>query len=298
MKVALRVDFDTYTGVRRGLPRLLASLRAFSIRTSMFFSLGPDNMGRHLLRLFRKDFLVKMLRSSAPSLYGWEILFRGTILPGPMIHKVLSPHLADAVKDGHEIGLHAWDHHRWQSRVERMTAGEIVAELGKGLELLSELSGRKIDSFAAPGWRATAALLEAEAELFLRYASDCRGKSVFLPVRPGRHSVVPQVPVTLPTYDEAVGREGVTPDNYNRFLLSLLKEDGINVLAIHAEVEGMKFNPLFEDFLRLAAERGIEFIPLGDLLPPAPALPPPGKMCRGSVSGREGWVAIQDSHGS
>jgi len=293
MDIGLRVDVDTYTGTRQGLPRLLDLLERHEIRASFFFSLGPDNMGRHLRRLVRPSFLAKMLRTGAPSLYGWDILLRGTLWPGPAIAPVLEPHLLRAARDGHEIGLHAWDHHRWQIRAARLTVQEISHELTRGINGIRNLIGDPPVSFAAPGWRGSENLLLAEEALAFRYASDCRGRDVFMPVAENRCLQVPQIPVTLPTYDEVIGRNGISERNYNEHLFRCMETTRLNTLTVHAEVEGMRCHGLFESFVREAGKRGMRPVPLGSLLPENPTSISSGRIRQGSVPGRDGWVCVQ-----
>jgi len=293
MKLGLRIDVDTYRGTRLGVPALCDLLGRAGVKATFFFSAGPDNMGRHLFRLLNPAFLLKMVRSNAPGLYGWDIILRGTLFPGPRIAERLAPVLRRAADEGHEIGLHAWDHHAWQARLHRMRAEEIRDHLRRAFEAVERACGRPPVCSAAPAWRVTdAALLEKDRFPF-RYNSDCRGESVFLPRVAGKPLSVPQVPATLPTFDEIIGRDGVTRENYNERLLDLLRPDALNVLTVHAEVEGIACRDLFADFLEKAARRGVRLVPLGELLPPPGEPIPAGEIARGAVPGRAGWVSVQ-----
>ena len=289
--VGLRVDVDTLRGTKRGVPNLVALLGQHGIRASFFFSVGPDNMGRNLWRLLRPAFLRKMLRSKAASLYGWDILCKGTLWPGPLIGARAAAEIRACADAGHEIGFHAWDHHRWQTKIERLSQAEIEADTRRGLASLAAISGRAVTCAAAPAWRLSAAGLRARAAFPLRYASDCRGDSIFLPVVPGLSLNQPQVPVTLPTYDELIGQNGITAGNYNAYLLGRLRPGLLNVLTIHAEAEGVSCLPLFTDFLRQAAERGVVFAALGDLL--ADCHPGRAFMVKKEIEGRDGWLSWQ-----
>ena len=292
IRAGLRVDVDTLRGTKVGVPALLAVLQRHAIRASFFFSVGPDNMGRHLWRLLRPAFFMKMLRSRAASLYGWDILFKGTLWPGPLIGRQAAAEIRQTAAAGHEIGLHAWDHHRWQTKIEHFSQAEVGQEISKGRQLLSEIIGRPIDCSAAPAWRVTPAALLAREKFPARYHSDCRGHSIFYPVTENGRLTQPQVPATLPTYDELIGRNGIDAGNYNEHLLGLFRPDSLNVLTIHAEAEGGACLAMFTDFLKRAAGRNISFYPLGDLLGSGGEITE-SRMISAAIAGREGWVSCQ-----
>ena len=293
MKVALRIDVDTLRGTQIGVPNLLRLLDRHSIQASFFFCVGPDNMGRHLWRLIRPQFLYKMLRTRAASLYGWDILLKGTFWPGPMIGKRAADVIRATAMAGHEIGLHAWDHHRWQMHIEGMTSGEIGQSLRLGVELLTEITGRPPTCSAAPGWKCNDRVVAAKEEFAFSYNSDCRGESIFLPKVGGKVLSTPQIPVDLPTYDELIGTDGVESHNFNDRLTSLMGPDKLNTLTIHAEVEGIGCLEMFERFIEMTRAQGGDFIPLGALLNGVPlktaAIEPR------SMAGREGWLAFQSA---
>ncbi|MBN1766081.1 MAG: 4-deoxy-4-formamido-L-arabinose-phosphoundecaprenol deformylase [Sedimentisphaerales bacterium] len=292
MKVGLRIDVDTYRGTRRGVPSLSRLLAQHGIKATFFFSVGPDNMGRHLWRLLRPAFLWKMLRTRASQLYGWDILLRGTLWPGPIIGKRLCPVIRSVAQAGHETGLHTWDHHAWQAHIESMDRNAIYQSISQGVSLLSDILGRPPDCSAVPGWKCNNLVLKEKQQFPFRYNSDCRGNSIFLPLIDGQPIGQPQVPVTLPTYDEVIGHEGICAENYNDYLLSLIKPAELNVLTIHAEVEGIVCLEMFGDFLNKAEAQGISFCPLGDFLNDSPPLHY-AEIVNRNITGRQGWVSCQ-----
>jgi undecaprenyl phosphate-alpha-L-ara4FN deformylase len=292
MHLGLRVDVDTFRGTRLGVPNLLCRLDEARVKATFFFSVGPDNMGRHLWRLLRPVFLWKMLRSRAASLYGWDILLRGTFGPGPRIGVRLSWIIQDTERAGHEVGLHAWDHYHWQTHIERLKPEQIDQALKKGVEELTRTLGHVPVCSAVPAWRCTDAVLEAKDQFGFEYNSDCRGTRCFWPLVRDRALSQAQVPVTLPTYDELIGCDGVTDETYNAVLFDRIRPGVLNVLTIHAEVEGGAKQGLFARFLAEARLRGIEIMPLGRILKLYPAREY-GLVRPIEMPGRDGWLAQQ-----
>ena len=101
-RVALKVDCDTYVGTRDGIPRLLELFAARGIRATFFFTYGPDRSGVAVRRIFtRPGFLRKMLRSRAPSLYGFPTMLYGTFLASPMIGERCAAVIRSVARAGH-----------------------------------------------------------------------------------------------------------------------------------------------------------------------------------------------------
>ena len=145
-------------------------------------------------------------------------------------------------------------------------------------------------SLAAP--RGDDRTLLEKARLPFTYNSDCRGESIFLPLVEGEALSQPQIPTTLPTYDEVIGRGGLSDEGYNEHLLSRMRPEGLNVLTVHAEAEGGRCLGLFDRLVEEALSRGVSVIPLGELLETeSPATHAP--LVPGKIPGREGWVSLQ-----
>ena len=101
-----------------------------------------------------------------------------------------------------------------------------------------------------------------------------------------------QIPVTLPTWDEVVGRE-VKAEEFNRYILDRMHRDtGTPVYTIHAEVEGIAYQHDFDALLTLAAQEA-----LNSAVERAAARrlqhPACGKIVRNELAGREGWLGHQ-----
>lgn len=288
-KVGLRIDVDTWRGTRQGVPVLLDILQQHQVRASFFFSVGPDNMGRHLWRLLKPKFLCKMLRSKAATLYGLDILLAGTAWPGKLMGKGLAEIMQQTACQ-HETGLHAWDHFAWQTFAGIWSQQRLHQETARGVTELAAITGKVVSCSAVPGWRAYQPVVEAKQPFDFLYNSDCRGQQPFLPILDNGDTGTVQIPVTLPTWDEIVGQK-VSEQQFNQHIIDLIKSATTpQVYTIHAEVEGIAKADIFKQLLSIAAENAIEFCPLSELLPDDMTTLPKGRIVKGYLEGREGWL--------
>jgi peptidoglycan/xylan/chitin deacetylase (PgdA/CDA1 family) len=294
--LALKVDVDTDRGTRIGVPNLVTDCREFGAPACFLFSLGPDQTGRAITRIFRPGFFKKVSRTGVIQMYGLRTLLNGTLLPAPHIGR-RNTGVMRAVRDaGFETGIHCYNHHRWQDHVQRMSLDEVRAEFIAARAEFLRIFGAAAPAAGAAGWQSNARSRAVYDEAGLLYASDTRNGPPFFPRIDGRVFQTPEIPSTLPTFDELLGRPGYPDDRIVPHYLGLLRADRPNVLTIHAEIEGMGKRPLFRALLRTCAERGVQFIRLDDLarelLADRPAIPVRDQILA-SIDGRAGMVATQ-----
>ena len=294
--IGLKIDVDTYRGTREGVPRLADLLARLGVPATFLFSLGPDHTGRAIRRAFRRGFLGKVRRTSVVGHYGLKTLLYGVLLPGPHIGRLCRAQLQDIARRGFEVGVHCFDHVRWQDGVARASEPWTRRELMLAADQFTEIFGRTPTVHGAAGWQVNRHVPALEAELGFRYASDTRGTGPFLPALDHGTATVPQLPTTLPTLDELIGRadlQGVDPVAHLLAVTSGTPERD-HVFTLHAELEGRAYLHSFERLLRGWQERGIG---LTDLAGYAERLDvarlPRCAIVAGTVEGRSGTLALQ-----
>lgn len=295
-RIALKIDVDTYRGTREGVPRLAAVLEQLGVGATFLFSLGPDHTGRAVKRAFRRGFLGKVKRTSVLEHYGLKTLLYGTLLPGPHIGKHCADIMRDIARRGFEVGVHTYDHVKWQDGVSSANELWTGRQMHLAQDRFTEVFGRPAAVHGSAGWQVNAFVPEIERSLGFRYASDVRGAAPFVPVMAGTEVPVPQLPTTLPTLDELIGREDLDGADPVAYLLA--QTDGRNVpdqvFTLHAELEGGKYLEGFKRLLEGWRARGFAIVDIaGAFAALDVARLPRCEIVEGTVPGRSGLLACQ-----
>ena len=296
IRLALKIDVDTDRGTRVGVPNLMHDLRAVGMPATFLFSLGPDQTGRAITRVFRPGFLKKVGRTSVVQLYGIRTLLNGTLLPSPHIGRRNQAIMRSVRAAGFEIGIHCNNHYRWQDYVQTMSVPEVREEFDAARAEFRRIFGCEAPTAGAPGWQANANSRQIYDEAGLLYASDTRGSTPHFVRVAGRTFATLEIPSTLPTLDELLGRPEFPDNRIVPHLMSQLQPEILNVFTLHAELEGMGKRELFGEFLSAVKAAGVAVVSLEaaarDLLSRREIIPV-CDLIQAAVDGRSGLVAVQ-----
>jgi undecaprenyl phosphate-alpha-L-ara4FN deformylase len=296
VRLALKVDVDTDRGTRVGVPSLAADCAEFGAPACFLFSLGPDQTGRAVTRVFRPGFFSKVSRTSVLQVYGLRTLLNGTLLPSPHIGRRNFAAMRAVRDSGFEVGIHCYNHYRWQDFMQRMDLVAVQDEFVAARAEFLRIFGMEARTAGAAGWQSNANSREVYDEAELLYSSDTRGTRPFFPRIGGKVFRTLEIPSTLPTLDELMGRPEFPDASIAAHLLSLLDPVRLNVFTLHAEIEGMGRRWIFREFLAACGNSGVEFVRLDDsarLLLSSRASISVCDQAMGTVDGRSGLVAIQ-----
>jgi undecaprenyl phosphate-alpha-L-ara4FN deformylase len=296
-RIGLKVDVDTLRGTREGVPRLTALLQKQGLPATFYFSVGPDHTGRALRRVFRKGFAQKVARTSVVKHYGIKTLMYGVLLPGPHIGRQAGAVMRGVHDAGFEVGLHTFDHVRWQDYVANASAQWTRTEFERGLQAFEQVFGFAPKTHAAAGWQINSHVLELEREYGLDFASDTRGRTPFWPLLKDGGSSCLQLPTTLPTFDELLGRDGIDESNIVQAVYELSLAQAGNgqpqVFTLHAELEGMLLLGAFDALLQKWRAAGAQISGMGALRAHMAQPLPRQAVIMGEVAGRSGLLALQ-----
>ena len=267
MRLALKIDVDTYRGTREGVPRLVEILKRHGAKATFLFSLGPDRTG---------------------------LLYR-TLLPAPDIGLRCADILRSVRNEEFEVGIQCWDHAGWQGRVPKAAAEWTRGAMDKATRRFLDVFHDAARVHGAAGWRMNVHAFRHTQALGFDYCSDTRGTHPFTPVIRGEIVACPQYPTTLPTLEELIGLEGVTEENVAERVLDITaREPREHVFTLHAELEGRKRAPMLERLLEGWNAQGYELVSLRTLASArASSTLPLHTVIDARIPGRTGVVATQ-----
>lgn len=278
--LTLKIDVDTYRGTREGVPNLARLLLQHQANATFLFSLGSDHTGWALRRALRPGFFSKVARTSVLEHYGLKTLMYGVMLPAPDIGRECASEMR-AVRDaGFECGIHTWDHVVWQDHVAKRDAAWTRRHMQQAYDRFTEIFNAAPLTHGAAGWQMNPHAFAQLDAFGMAYASDSRAKlqddGTLADAASGPHRLQQaghamaciQLPTTLPTLDELLGRtiNGVTltPSNVAGFLLKLTENPRDHVYTLHAELEGQKLAPIFSELLAGWHAQGYDCVAMHD----------------------------------
>ena len=296
MLLALKIDVDTLRGTREGVPNLVELLRRHGAGATFLFSVGPDHTGRAIKRVFRPGFVHKVQRTSVVQHYGVKTLLYGTLLPGPDIGRRAGDVMRQVRDEGFDVGVHSWDHTKWQDGVDGACAEWTGKQMQLACERFTEIFKEPPRAHGAAGWQMNLYALRLSQALGFEYCSDGRGAHPHLPVWNAELIRCPQLPTTLPTLDELIGTDGITPDNVAERLLAQTASPPPHghVFTLHAELEGMRLAPVLDRLIVGWKAQGYRVTSLRMLYETTQALAlPRHEVGPGTVPGRSGTLLVQ-----
>ncbi len=257
MKLALRIEVATLRGTRDGVPRLVELLRQHRAGATFLFSFGPDRTGRAIGALPR----VSRLRC-----YGPATLLSGTLLPGMDIGARCAGAMRAARDEGFEAGIHADDRAGWVLEVAGASEAWTLSAMRRARERYEEIFGAPALTHGAPGWQMNRYAWRHTQRLGFRHCSDTRGHCPFVPIMDGEIIACPQLPTTLPTLDEVLATDGMTPEAIPRHLLELSRGPPAtgHVYTVRAEIEGGRYAPVLTELLAGWRAQGYDLVSLRD----------------------------------
>jgi undecaprenyl phosphate-alpha-L-ara4FN deformylase len=199
---AIRIDVDSTRDVAL-LPELLDLLLFLDVKATFFVTTGPDRLALNLFKYITDPRSSIRFIKSKPLRYGFHSL--NGLLRKTQVETAYPKVLLRVIKEGHEIGLHGYDHYAWIRNLRSMDETRIKELISKGLEALKAVAGVDIRGFASPGFAVTNALLRAIDALGFDYSSDFKSNkpmSPFYPQTETKSDSVLQVPVSMDSIGE------------------------------------------------------------------------------------------------
>lgn len=247
MRLSFRVEVKSIRGALKGVPALLKLFEEYNVKATFLLSLGPDYTSTPLKYLLP-----------------WTLL---TKFPVSRIGSRASDSLKKIADAGHEVGVAPFFSEEWRRCAAFADESYTKTSFEQSVQEFKQVMGFEPQLFGATGWQVNPYLLVQEEAYGLRFASDTRGKTVFLPLLQGLNSTCVQIPTTLPTIEEILASDSMNIDNVHEYLFAESQRvlPTGEVFSLDAEHDGCEYLGVVEKMIVMWKGSQWEFRTLGEL---------------------------------
>lgn len=301
-RVGLRCDVDFGIGLERGVPYILDVLKRRNLRATFYVTMGPDGFRQHSNRLGSASYRKRIRRMNPMGMikaFGPVYLARQALGIRGSVGVSHPDVLKRVVAEGHELGVHGFDHYWWAENVFSADRAALKADMDRALDALENTTGQTASAWASPNWRCSADSLSLLDEFGFRYGADTRGRYAFTPDVPGYSGRLPQLPISLPCLHEI-------SDYRNTIDAATIIEEfaghvqpGYNVWCIHDYYEGVLRREAFQGALDTLIRNGWSVVPIDVLAAELRAgSVPSSRVVKARMPGGRGEVSCQEGTGT
>lgn len=268
--ICFRFDVDTHKCASVGIPNLVRLGSKKNVRFTFFVNCGQAiDFKESLKALIKKkpDGPAYSALSPMRKLGLKEYLRCAIVNPSILDHYGAS--VAEAHKEGHEIGLHGGkNHERWDRFVEIWSEAEIREEIKWGIAKLGEM-GIVPATFASPCAHTTPTVRRILKELKnFEFTSENLKARQFRITR--GENALPDVPVSIcgeggVSYVEFVAAKGWSHQEIEKDFRERLREFPLQTVYDHPFFAGDEALPITELLIDAARSEGFEFVTLREL---------------------------------
>lgn len=272
--ICFRFDVDTPKCLREGMPNLLSLAREMDVPFTFFVNPGRAIARRDLFARKKKstsrENITKLSVRDKQSIFNvLELLVRNPEIVAIDKQKII----AQAIAQGHEIGLHGGHNHAlWQHGAHTWGYEKIMEEIEFGMSALHKAGAKNITSFASPGWNSPASLVDIIPNKGIKLLADTHGATCDLLSRhlpSNLHSVNTNIlgepgGVGYIEHMAAMGRSN--PEILEDFESRLNHPGPTNVVYDHPGYSGTQKLSLLKEMIRIAKKNNLIHRKMRDLL--------------------------------
>jgi len=200
----LRVDVDTFEGLKKGIPKVLEISKKHEIPISIYLSLGKYETGRNLFRKIQKK---EGIMGNIPpwKRNSFKSLLRGIILPAKNIGDKEKKYLQNIDKDSDvEIHPHGYNHVRWSSNFPNLSKDKTRDIISSLIDEYTNIFQKMPIANAAPNFSVNKHYFQILVDNKFKFSSDFRYSEPFILQLEEKKSQLTQFPVTEPTIEEHI----------------------------------------------------------------------------------------------